>query len=122
GMSAFLRLAQVRQWSDHPPFQKEAAENVDVLIDRVTKAVDKYLSDPVRLKKFIDQLVAPTDEERAFAYAQLSRSRERATPYLVDGLRVHFGKELFVQLREVLLRIGRETVPVYLEVFKSAND
>src|ERR1700691_1949953 len=23
GMSAFLRLRQVRQWSDHPPFQKE---------------------------------------------------------------------------------------------------
>ena len=33
-MSAFLRLRSVRQWSEHPPFHKEAVENVEVLIDR----------------------------------------------------------------------------------------
>src|SRR5262245_9040904 len=66
GMSAFLRLKQVKQWSDHPPFQKEAEANVDKLLDRVTEAVSKHLSDPVRLKKFIENLNAPTPEERSF--------------------------------------------------------
>lgn len=122
GMSAFLRLTRVRQWSEHPPFQKEAAANVDLLIDRVTKAVEKHLSDPDRIKKYMKQLVAPSEEERAFAYDQLARSRERAVPYLVEGLRVEYGKPLFVRFREMLLRMGPETVPVYLEVFKPANE
>ena len=124
GMSAFLRLRQVRKtdWSDFEPFQKEAVANVDILIDRVTKAVETHLSDPVRIKKFIKQLDAPTPEERGYAYVQLARSRERATPYLVEALRVNYGKPLFGRLRETMLRIGPETVPVYLEVLKAQND
>jgi hypothetical protein len=122
GMSAFLRLKQVRTWSDHPPFHKEAVANVDVLIDRVTGAVEKHLSDPERIRKFINNLVAETEEERAFAFAQLSRSRERAVPYLVEALRVNHGKPLAGAVRQTLLSMGPETVPVYLEVFKGANE
>jgi CheY-like chemotaxis protein len=124
GMSAFLRLRQVRKtdWSDHEPFQKEALANVDILIDRVTKAVETHLSDPVRIRKFIAQLDAPTAEERGYAYVQLARSRERATPYLVEALRVNYGKPLFGRLRETMLRIGPESVPVYLEALKAQND
>src|SRR5205823_1240572 len=122
GMSAFLRLRSVRQWSEHPPFHKEAVENVEVLIDRVTKAVETHLSDPVRIKKYINQLDARTPEERGYAYVQLARSRERAVPYLIEALRVNFGKSVFPRVRETLLRMGSETVPVYLEVFRAAND
>ena len=122
GMSAFLRLKQVKQWSDHPPFQKEAEANVDKLLDRVTESVHKHLSDPVRIKKFIDQLNAPTPEERSFAYVQLARSRERAVPYLIEAMRTNYGKPIFSRLRETMLRLPPETVPVYLEVFKAAND
>jgi CheY-like chemotaxis protein len=119
GMSAFLRLERVRQWSEHPPFQKEATENVDALIKRVTKAVDTHLSDPVRINNFIKQLVAPTPEERAFAFDQIARSRQRAVPYLVEALRVNNDKPLYRPVRETMLRMGPETVPVYLEVFKA---
>lgn len=122
GVSAFLRLRQVRQWSDHPPFQKEAEASVESLLDRLTKAVETHLSDPVRIRKFINQLGAKTPEERAYAYVQLARSRERAAPYLIEALRVNYGKPLFRAVRETMLRIGPETVPVYLEVFKAAND
>ncbi len=124
GMSAFLRLKQVRPelWSDHPPFRKEAVESVDKLIDRVTKAVEKNLSDPERIKKFIARLDAFTEEERAYAYVQLARSRERAVPYLIEALRVNHGKPLFGRVRETMLRVGPETVPTYLEIFKPAND
>ena len=122
GMSAFLRLRRVRQWSDHPPFQKEAEANVESLLNRVTEAVHKHLSDPVRNRKFINQLGAATPEERAFAYVQIARARERAVPYLIEALRINYGKPLFPKLRETMLRIGPETVPVYLEVFKAANE
>ncbi len=121
-MSAFLRLRQVRQWSDHPPFQKEAEANVESLLNRLTEAVHKHLSDPVRIKKFIDQLGASTPEERAFAYVQLARSREHAVPYLIEALRTNYGKPLFPRLRETMVRLPPETVPVYLEVFHAANE
>lgn len=124
GMSAFFRLQAVRpkDWSDHQPFQKEAVENVDKLIKRVTKAVETHLSDPERIKKFIKNLDAPTEEESGYAYKQLYRSRERAVPYLIDALRTNFGKALFPKLRETLIRLPPETVPVYLETFKAVND
>lgn len=124
GMSAFLRLRLVKplDWSDHPPFRTEALANVEALIDRVTKAVEKHLSDPDRIKKYIARLDAPTPEERAYAYVQIARSRERAVPYLVEELRKSFGKNLYPRVRETMLRMGPETVPVYLEVFKAAND
>src|ERR1019366_7151227 len=70
GMSAFLRLRQVRKWYDRTAneteadraareqFEKDAVCNVEGLIERVTKAVEKHLSDPDRIKKFIAQLGA----------------------------------------------------------------
>lgn len=122
GMSAFMRLRRVREWSDHPPFQKEAVANVEKLVDRVTEAVHAHLADPVRIRKFIDQLDARTAEERSFAYFQLARSREKAAPYLIEALRLQYGKPLFAKVRETMLRMGPETVPVYLEVFKPVND
>jgi tetratricopeptide (TPR) repeat protein len=124
GMSAFFRLKSVRpkDWSDHEPFRKEAVANVDKLIERVTKAVETHLSDPVRIQKFIKNLDAPTEEERGFAYVQLARSRERAIPYLIEAIRTNYGKTIFPKLRETLIRIGPETVPVYLEAFKAVND
>ncbi len=124
GMSAFFRLKGVRpkDWSDHEPFRKEAVANVEKLLERVTKAVETHLSDPERIRKFIKNLDAPTEEERGFAYVQLARSRERAIPYLIEAIRTNYGKTLFPKLRETLIRIGPETVPVYLEAFKAVND
>src|SRR5262245_21634268 len=78
GLSAFLRLQGVRKWSDFPPFQEETEKNVKLLIDRVTAALEKNLSDPERIQKFISQLDAPTPEERNHAFVQLKRSRDKA--------------------------------------------
>ena len=123
-MSAFFRLQAVRpkDWSDHEPFQKDAVKSVDTLIERVTKAVETHLSDPDRIRKFIKNLDAPTPEERGYAYVQLALIRERAMPYLIDAIRTNNGKTLFPKLRETLIRMPSETVPVYLEAFKAAND
>jgi CheY-like chemotaxis protein len=121
GFSTFMRLTTIRTWSDFPPFQKEAKENVDKLIDRVTKALDKHLGDPARIGKFIKNLDAPTIEERAFAFAQLNRSGERAVPYLVDAMRLNVGKPLYERLVDAMLRFDRTLVPPLLEVLKARD-
>jgi DNA-binding response OmpR family regulator len=121
GLSSILKLRNVKKWSDHPPFQKEAALNVEKLIDRVTEAIEKHLSDPDRIQFFIKRLDAATPEERAFARMQLMKSGVRAVPYLVEGLRANFGKALFERIRDLMLEMDSEIVPGYLEVFRAAN-
>lgn len=124
GLSAFLRLRTVKQWSEFPPFQKEAVENVEKLIDRITAALEKHLSDPARIQKFIKRLDAPTPEERAFARMQLMKSGPRAVPYLVESLRVSLGRPLYDRVRDLMLEMDSSIVPAYLEIFKAsdAND
>src|SRR6266853_797624 len=53
GLASILGLRNVKKWSDHPPFQKEAVENVEKLVDRITEAIEKHLGDPDRMQKFI---------------------------------------------------------------------
>ncbi len=64
GLASFVRLQTIRKWSSNPALQQEAEKNVKVLIDRVTAALDKHLSNADRLNKFIKNLEAPTIEER----------------------------------------------------------
>src|SRR5262249_6249467 len=94
GLSSFLRLQTVRQWSTDPVFQEQTTKNVKTLLDRLTNALEKHLSDPRRIEKFIKNLDASTVEERQFALFQLKRSRERAVPYLVEALRTSVGESL----------------------------
>ncbi len=122
GLSAFLRLRDVKKWSDHPPFQKEAVESVDLLIDRLSAALEKHLSDPERIRKFIKQLDAPLVEERAFAFQELKRTKERCVPYLVESLRNNFGRSLAFRIFDTMLKLDSETVPAYLEVLKAADE
>ena len=121
GLSAFLRLQTIRKWSEHPPFQEEAEKNVTALIDRVTAALEKHLSNPERLNKFIKNLNAETVEERAFAYVQIKRSRERAVPYLVETLRANVGTNLHARVVETMLKLDPETVPPLLEILKAVS-
>jgi DNA-binding response OmpR family regulator len=121
GLAAMLNLRNIKKWSDYPPFQKEAKESVEKLIDRVTAAIEKQLSDPERIQKFIKRLDAATPEERAFARLQLTRSGVRAVPYLVEALRVNVGKGLYERIRELMLEMDSEIVPGYLEIFKAQS-
>lgn len=121
GMTSFLRLVRVQRWSEYPPFQKEAEENVKLFFDRVNSVVEKKLSDPERITKFIKQLDAETVEERAFAFTQLNRSRERAVPYLIEKLQESIGKPLYHRIVDAMVNLAPETVPAYLEVFKARD-
>jgi hypothetical protein len=121
GMAGFLRLTTIKKWSDHPPFQKEAEKNVQKLLDRVTAAVDKSLSDPKRFAKFIPQLDAPTEEERAFAFGQINRAKERAASYLVEALDRNVGKPLHQRLVEAMVLFDAEVATGWLEALKAKD-
>ncbi len=121
GMNVFLRLQEVRRWYDNPELQTEAENNVKSLIDRITVALDRKLSDPERIRKFIKNLSAPTPQQRAFALAQLKRARERVTPYFIEALRATAGTPEHHRLIEVMLELDRDIVPPFLEVLKAQS-
>jgi hypothetical protein len=121
GLSAFLRLQTIRKWGVFPPLHKEAEKNVGILINRVTGALEKHLTDPVRIRKFIPHLDAATVEERAYALAQLDRSRARAAPYLVQALPEATGTPLHDKIVDALGRLSADIVPPLLEVLKAQS-
>jgi hypothetical protein len=110
GLSTFLRLRRVRQWSDNPILEKQAEKNVETLIGRVTSALDKYLGDPERIGKFIKALDAPSVEERTYAFLQLNRSGDRAAPFLAESLRNSVGTPLHPKIVAALSRLNPEVV------------
>jgi hypothetical protein len=111
GLSSFLRLRSIRQWSAHPLLEKEAEKNVDNLIQRLTTALEKHLGDPERIGKFIKNLDAPTVQERAYAFLQLNRSRDRAAPYLLEALRTSVGTPLHEKIKSALVRLDSDFMP-----------
>ena len=121
GMNAFLRLQNVKDWSKNDKLQKEAENDVQTLIGRVSKALETHLSNPQRIQKFIKQLDAPTTEERTFAFAELQRSREKAVPYLVQALRTSFGTPMNSRLQEAMVRLDPDIVPPLLQILRAAD-
>jgi hypothetical protein len=121
GFSSFLRLKGVRQWTDSPGFQKQTEKNVEALLDRLTTALDKQLGDPERVKKFIDNLSAPTPEERAFAFAQLARARGRASPYLLQELKREPGSVKQQRLLEAMAKLEPDIMPPMLEALNARD-
>jgi hypothetical protein len=121
GFSTFLRLKSVRQWTDSPGLQKQTEKNVEGLLDRLTTALDKRLSDPVRNKKFIESLSAPTPEERAFAFAQLVRARGRAAPYLLQALKRDPGSLKQQRLLDAMVKLEPDIMPPMFEALNARD-
>ena len=105
GYGPFLDLRKVQKWSDNKAFEIECQANVRKLMTRLTEAVEKYLSDPERINKFITRLDAETPEERDYALAQLLRSRERIVPYVVEFLIREKGTQLRRRIVEAYLKL-----------------
>ena len=108
GVSAFLRLRNIRKWSDDPKANKEALDNVEQLITRVTDAVVKVRRDPIRIQGYIKQLTA-SPEENAYALRQLAKSGAFSVPYLIDALREASPEER-VRYLDTLERLGSDTL------------
>src|SRR5262249_11730052 len=101
---------------------EKAHTNVEELIDRITDALDKRLSDPVRLEKFIKTyLDAPTPEERAYAFAQIDRSRGRAAPYLLRELQRRILKGGHQRVVDLMAKLKPDIMPRLFEVLNARD-
>ena len=108
GVAAFLRLRNVPKWSDNAKVNKEAVDNVEALIKRVTDAVNKVRRDPVRIQGYLKNLHA-TPEESAYALKQLAKSGAIVVPYIIDALKRADPDER-VRLLDALRRLGPDTI------------
>ncbi|MGH7169728.1 MAG: HEAT repeat domain-containing protein [Gemmataceae bacterium] len=108
GVAAFLRLRNIRTWSDDAKANKEALANVETLIQRVTDAINKVRHDPIRIQAYIKNLTA-SPEENAYALKQLAKSGAFAVPYLIDALSESDAEER-VRYLAALERLGPDTL------------
>lgn len=121
GMSTFLRLRTVERWDENPRRNAEAKERVETLIKRVTEALKKHLSDPVRLAKYATNLMA-TEGERAYAINELRRSGPISIPYLMNVLQKNIDNyEAYSAIITALPRFYRDSVPPLLAALDVPN-
>lgn len=116
GLNALLNLKGVKQWSKNKELDQEARKNVELLIDRTMALVEKKLGDQVRLKYFIDNLNNEVPEARNFALNQVLRAKYRATPLLVEELRVGKKNDL---IKATMLKLDREAIPPLFETLRA---
>src|SRR5262249_25374288 len=100
GITAFLQLLTI------PELRKDAGP----LLERMSQVLEKHLSSPERIKKFVKNLTA-TPEERAYAIAELLRSRASAIPYLVEALRDATDVPTHTAILSALFRLKKDVVP-----------
>jgi CheY-like chemotaxis protein len=112
GMSAFLRLRNIRKWSEDPKTNEQTRKDVEDLIQRVSAAQKKVLADPDRINRFIKNLNA-SEEERDYAVQQLYRTGPAAVLYLIDALRAG-DSDTRVNILYALRRLGPDAVPPIL--------
>lgn len=108
GVAAFLRLRNIRKWSDDPKANKEALADVEQLIKRVTDAVTTVRRDKVRIQGYLKALTA-TPEENAYALKQLAKSGAVAVPYAIDAL-LQASPEERIRYLDALERLGPDTL------------
>jgi CheY-like chemotaxis protein len=113
GMSNILALRLIRKWDEDPKADKAAKEDLEKLINGVSTALNKHLSDRQRIAKYVKNLASPEEDERAYALTELTRSGARIVPALVAALRESSGDER-QRLLTAIPKLGRETIPPLL--------
>ncbi len=119
GVAAFLKLRNIPRWSENPKIDRQARQEVEDLIARVTAAVKAVRGDPKRIQMFIQNLLA-SPEENAYALKELYRSGAVVVPPLIDAVRAAAPAER-VTLLNALARLGPDTLPPLIAVLDS-ND
>jgi CheY-like chemotaxis protein len=120
GIATFLRLRLVPKWSDDRVREKQAREDVETLIELVTKAVRDKLTDVPRIKLYIENLYK-TPEENAFARIELAKSGTAAVPYMLEELqrRPNLEREPIIS---ALSQFGPDTVRPLLAALDIPDD
>jgi hypothetical protein len=113
GMSAFLRLRTVQQWSSDAKVETEARQNAETVIEKVTAALKKELNDPQRIAKFVANLRG-IPEEREYALRELQRSGGAAMPHLIAALKSDTDPIQRSLILNILPRLFSDSVPPLL--------
>lgn len=113
GMSAFLRLRAVQQWSPDPKIEADTRQIAEQVIEKATAALKKELNNPQRIAKFVENLRG-TVEEREYALRELQRSGGAAMPYLVAALRADQDPIQRSLILNALPRLFADSVPPLL--------
>lgn len=92
GVAAFLRLEQIRKWSDDQNLDAAAKADAHALVSRVTAAVRARLGDIKRIDKFVKNLNA-SEAERDYALKELYQAGAEAIPRLIEEMRTLKGRE-----------------------------
>jgi DNA-binding response OmpR family regulator len=119
GLASVLKLRLVPRWYEDRAKDKQARADVEAFIEAVTSAVRTKLTDPKRIRLFVDNLYK-SPEENAFARIELARSGTAAIPYIVEELqrRPENNRGPIV---EALSRLGPDTVPPLLAALESSD-
>jgi CheY-like chemotaxis protein len=120
GMSNILMLRQIRKWDDDARIDKQAKADVEKLIQGVTTALEKHLSNQERIAKFVKNLAGGEPEEREYAIKELDRSGPRMIPAYIARL-IESRDEERHNLLGALPKLGANTVPPLLAAL-SIND
>ena len=145
GMAALLRLnnqfanwlnevkKELKKLDELPPEEKARAEvkkkiedyqafaqtkvNIETVITQTTAAVEKFLADPVRIKKYIGLLYATTEEQQ-YALAELYKSKSAVVPYMIDELKAGDAEKRLIIL-SALRRLSSEILPALVAALDS---
>jgi CheY-like chemotaxis protein len=118
GLTAILKLRNVRIWSADKKDQAQSQKDVEDLITQATEANRRRLADEKRIRELISQLRA-TPEEKTYAVGELFKIGAAAVPVMVD---VHIrGKDPAERLAivQALEKMGPATIPPLLAALDS---
>lgn len=124
GISPLLRLStipDVKSVMRKDPVSGQDKAAVDILIARMTKFIDARLSDPERIKFFVNQL-GKRPEERAYAITQLRASGARSIPTMLDILRDPAQQAMHGAIFSALLKMDSDIGPPLLAALDSKSD
>jgi len=120
GLSPFLRLKLIKEWSRQPELEAEARKNVEAVIDRVLAALEKHLGNRERIQHLVESLYDKTPEVRGYALYQLKRSKHRAAAVLAEALRNGKPEEQRV-LKTAMANLDNDIMPPLLELYRARD-
>jgi hypothetical protein len=123
GLSPLLRMANldaVRKTKIKDPATEQEAPVADVLVRRITKAIEDRAGDPGRIEFFVNNL-SKSAEERTYAFTQLRMAGARAVPYMVAVLRNQARQREHEQIIAALVRMDSGMGPALLAALDAGD-
>ncbi|MCS6977125.1 MAG: hypothetical protein NZM31_08990 [Gemmatales bacterium] len=124
GLGYFVKLSNIpelRELKEKDPDTEKERPVVDLLMQRISRAVTARLRDPERIRFFVRRLAGST-EERAYAIEQLRRVGPAAVPAIVEMLR---DPQLDAKAKEpyysALFKLNRDAGPPLLACLDSKD-